>query len=483
MKNSLKHIFSLLIALSVMLSLTQAQAEEKKAPKQVLFTNVKIFNGVDDKLIKADVLVEGNLIKQIGKGLKVADEGTVINGGGRTLMPGLHDMHTHIAIFRPVAGDIRIDMDPFHIGAVAAARAEGMLMNGFTTIRDIGGPAKFLQRAIDAGVVKGPRVYPTEGFITQTSGHGDFRNRNDRNQNQYGGPTHFVDQYYSCMADGDTEIRRCIREQLGLGATQIKIFTGGGVASEKDPLHSVQYTPHEIQIAVETAAQWKTYVAAHAFTDASIKLAVENGVKVIEHGPLMSEESAKLMAKKGTWLVPSVAAVLALDMDAFKKISSARTYAKGQALVEGVPKEMEYVVKHKVKMAFGTDLLSNWENAVQYDKDANLEFKWLAKFMPNIDVLRMATSNAAEMIKLVGPNNPYQDGAQGVVQEGAYADLLLVDGNPLKDIIVMTKPSENFKVIMKDGVIYKNTLLLEVIEPEIRDEIKKIKRFMPGQYN
>ena len=155
------------------------------------------------------------------------------------------------------------------------------------------------------------------------------------------------------------------------------------------PLHSVQYTPREIQIAVETAAQWKTYVAAHAFTDESIRLAVENGVKVIEHGPLMSEESAKLMAEKGVWLVPSVAAVLGLDWDAFKKISSPATYAKGRALREGVPKEMEYAVKHKVKMVFGTDLLADWENAVAYDKDANQEFKWLAKFMPNIDVLKM----------------------------------------------------------------------------------------------
>jgi imidazolonepropionase-like amidohydrolase len=234
---------------------------------------------------------------------------------------------------------------------------------------------------------------------------------------------------------------------------------------------------------VETAAQWKTYVSAHAFTDESIRLAVENGVKVIEHGPLMSEESAKLMAENGVWLVPSVAAVLALDFDAFKKIASPRTYAKGVALREGVPKEMEYVVKHKVKMVFGTDLLSNWENAVEYDKDASKEFKWLAEFMPNIEVLKMATSYAAEMIKLVGPNNPYVDGAQGVVQEGAYADLLLVEGNPLEDILVMTKPDENFKVIMKDGIIYKNTLLLDTLDSKTQREIKKIKRFMPGQYN
>ena len=250
----LPRIASLLICLLLM-PFGNARAIEQTTVKQVLFKNVNIFNGTEDKLYKNhSVLVEGNLIKKIGASLKANKEATVIDGGGKILMPGLHDMHTHVGIFRPVAGDMRTDMDPFHIGAVAAARAEGMLMNGFTTIRDIGGPAKFLQRSIDAGVVKGPRIYPTEAFISQTSGHGDFRNRNDRNQNQYGAPTHYVDRYYSCLADGDTEIRRCVREQLGLGATQIKIFTGGGVASEKDPLHSVQYTPHEIQIAVEAAA-------------------------------------------------------------------------------------------------------------------------------------------------------------------------------------------------------------------------------------
>ena len=303
------------ILLTALLACSIAQANEE-LPPQTLFTNVNIFNGIDDKLYENhSVLVEGNLIKAISAGEIETNTGaTVIDGGGRTLMPGLHDMHTHVSIFRPVAGDLRTDMSPFLVGAVAAARVEGMLMNGFTTIRDTGGPAKFIQRAIDAGLIPGPRMYPSEGFITQTAGHGDFRNRNDPHPNRHGGPYNYIDEYYSCIADGEAEIRRCIREQLGLGATQIKIFTGGGVASEKDPLHSVQYTPSEIRIAVETAAQWKTYVLTHAFTDESIRIAVENGVQVIEHGPLMTEESAKLMAEKGTFLVPSVAAVLGLDL-------------------------------------------------------------------------------------------------------------------------------------------------------------------------
>jgi len=434
---------------------------QEELPPQTLFTNVNIFNGTDDQIYENhNVLIENNLIRSISsESIQANEKATVINGSGMTLMPGLHDMHTHVGIYRPVAGDNRIDMSPFLVGAVAATRAEGMLMNGFTLIRDIGGPAKFLQRAIDAGVVVGPRVLPTEGFITQTSGHGDFRNRTDPHPNiDVRGSTNYIDEYYSCFADGPTEMRRCVREQLGKGATQIKIFTGGGVASEKDPLHSVQYTPEEVQVAVQTAAQWQTYVSSHAFTDASIRLAVENGVQVIEHGPLMSEESAKLMSKNGTWLVPSVAAILGLDLEAFKKVSSAATYAKGIQLVEGVKKEMEYVVKHDVKMAFGTDLLFDWESSVGYDDDANQEFVWLAKYMPNIDALRMATGNAGELHALSGPNTPYQDGPTGVIEVGAYADLLIVDGNPLEDIEVMTDPDTNFRIIMKDGKIYKNTL-------------------------
>jgi imidazolonepropionase-like amidohydrolase len=450
-----------------------AAAQEEKPKPQILFTNVNIFDGKNEERIEnANVHVQGNLITKISTDEIDAPDALLIDGAGRTLMPGLHDMHTHVGIFRPVAGDNRIDMSPFLVGAVAAARAEGMLMNGFTLIRDIGGPAKFLQRAIDAGVIVGPRVLPTENFITQTSGHGDFRNRTDPNPNiNSRGSTNYVDEYYSCFADGPTEIRRCVREQLGKGATQIKIFTGGGVASEKDPLHSVQYTPEEVRVAVQTAAQWKTYVAAHAFTDDSIRLAVENGVRVIEHGPLMSEDSAKLMAEKGTWLVPSVAAILALDLDNFKKISSPATYAKGVKLIDGVPKEMEYAVRHGVKMAFGTDLLADWENSVAYDNDANKEFVWLAKFMPNADALRMATGNAGELHALSGPNTPYQDGPTGVIQEGAYADLLLVDGNPLMDIEIMTKPGKNFRIIMKDGVIYKNTLSSDSINPELKQQI------------
>lgn len=450
---------SLATAVLVLLCAMSPIAEEN-APTQTLITNVGIFDGINDELIPGNVLIENNLIKTISEGvISVNSNATRIDGGGRTLMPGLHDMHTHVAIFRPVAGDNRTDMTPFLVGAVAAARAEGMLMNGFTLIRDAGGPAKFLQRAIDAGVVDGPRVLPSEGFVTQTAGHGDFRNRTDPHPNiDARGSTNYMDEYYSCFADGPTEMRRCVREQLGRGATQIKIFTGGGVASEKDPLHSVQFTPEEVQVAVQTAAQWQTYVLAHAFTDAAIRLAVENGVKVIEHGPLMTEKSAKLLAKSGTWLVPSVAAILGVDLEAFKKVASPATYAKGIQLVDGVSKEMEYAVKHKVKMAFGTDLLFNWEASVAYDKDANQEFVWLAKFMPNVDALRMATGNAGELHALSGPNTPYQDGPTGVIKEGAYADILLVDGNPLEVIEIMADPEKNFRIIMKDGVIYKNTL-------------------------
>ena len=461
------------------------QPASKAPPKRhIVIRNVDVFDGVNEELQRGvDVLVGDNLIVAVQKGIKAPEGAAEIDGGGRFLMPGLHDMHTHVSIFRPVPQKMRIDMDPFHIGAVAAARARGMLMNGFTLIRDIGGPAKYLQRVVDAGLVPGPRVLPTEAFISQTSGHGDFRNRNDvPHPNAASGSRHFVDTYFGAIADGVPECIRATRESLRLGATQIKIMGTGGVASEFDPLHGVQFLPEEIRAIVETAKTWKTYVASHCFTDEGIRRAVENGVMCIEHGPLMSEESAKLLAEKGVWLVPSLAATMNVDWDEFEKISSPATLAKAKKVAAGNPKAIRAAVKHKVKMAFGTDLLSNWENSVEYDREMNLEFKYWAQFVPNVEALRLATSHAAELARLSGPNNPYQDGPTGVIKPGAYADLILIDGNPIDDIMVMTKPQKNFKLIMKDGVIYKNTLLREMFSPELRRAIKKLEPHMPGSY-
>ena len=445
--------------LAIALTITAASAQDESQPNRILFTNVNVFDGVRESLeMNTNVLVEGNLIKSVGSSI-IRPEGTeVIDGGGRSLIPGMHDMHTHIAISRPPAGEMRISMDPFLVGAVATARVETMLMNGFTTIRDIGGPAKFIQRAIDAGVVLGPRVLPSEAFITQTAGHGDFRNSADANPNMMSmGSTSFVDRYYSCFADGPTEIRRCVREQMGHGAVQIKIFTGGGISSEMDPLHAVQYTPGEVQAAVEAADQYGTYVAAHAYTEAHIKIALDNGVKVIEHGALLTPEMAAQMAEKDIWLVPSFKGFIGTDLDVFATMATPVQVAKARTVSEGADAAYKAAIAAGVKMAFGTDLLGPWREAGTFENLSSEEFFWAAKYMSNFDVLRMATGLAGELHALSGENTPYKDGPTGIIKEGAYADILLVDGNPLEDIMVVADP-ENLKIIMKDGKIYKNTL-------------------------
>ncbi|OIQ38436.1 MAG: hypothetical protein BM563_06170 [Bacteroidetes bacterium MedPE-SWsnd-G1] len=423
-----------------------------------LIKNVNIFDGESKKLsMGQDVLIEKNLIKEIGQDLKAPKEATVIDGGGRTLTPGFHDMHTHVALFRNVT-DSRNNLDLLYTGALAAARLEGMLMNGFTTIMDVGGPAKFAQKLVDEGIYKGPRIYPSEAFITQTSGHGDFRNPNEIHPNLAGSSTHPWDSQFACIADGETEVRRCVRQNLRRGATQIKIMAGGGVSSQFDPLHSKQSSPAETRAAVEAAASWGTFVAAHAYTDRSVKEAVENGVKYIIHAPMITKETAGLMAKKNVYMGATLSPVFSVPKEALKSMLSPVSYNKFMQVYDAYPDGMRAAVKEGVTLVFGTDILATPATTIEMDDSANQEFVQLAKYMSNAEALITATGNAHKLIGEMGPNNPYYEGPTGVIKVGAYADLIVINGNPLEDINLLTTPDETFDLIMKDGVIYKNTL-------------------------
>ncbi len=423
-----------------------------------LIKNVHIFDGKSDKLILGqDVLIEKNLIAKIGKNLKTPKGATVIEGGGKTLMPGLHDTHTHISIFREIS-ETRQNLSLLAHGAVTAARVEGMLMNGFTTIVDVGGPAKYMQNIVEAGIVPGPRIFSAEALITQTSGHGDFRSLNEKPPYMTGGTNNDYDYYVTYLADSPAEVTRGVRENLRKGATHIKVAVSGGVSSNFDPLHSLQFSPEEVKAAVDAAAAWKTVVMTHAYTDEAVKMSVENGVKVILHAPLISDETAKLMAENGIFMNPNLEAVLGLSDEKALSMLSPAAYKKWKSLAMAYPDAVKSAVKYKVKMVFGTDLLAPWDQTIEFDDTAGRDFLQLVKFMSNAEALKMATSNAAEMERLTGPNNPWQEGPLGVVQEGAYADLLLIDGNPLENIELMIDPDKNFKIIMKDGVIYKNDL-------------------------
>ncbi len=460
----MKHLFkSTLLAGVVSLAAGMSSAQDEALP-QTLFTNVHVFDGVNEARIEnASVLVEGNLIKEISTDGIEAPNATMIDSGGRTLMPGMHDQHVHLLVFNPLSDGLRQNITPFHLGGVATIRSERILMNGFTTVRDLGGPAKSIARIIDTGMFPGPRIYSSEAFITQTSGHADFRKLNDRHPTLSGqGPSHWVDTDMSFIADGPEQIRMAVRENLRRGATQIKVMVSGGVTSEFDPLHSLQYQADEIQMAVKTAEQWGTYVTCHVFTEQAIRNCIDNGAKTVEHIPFLTKEAAEIMVEKQIMFATAVAPVYSVTTEQAEAFYTPASFAKWKSVRDAAANMIEVIQTTPGMIdlyTLGTDLINNWDQTLEQDKKMNDEFKYLheAKFKP-FDILRMATSNGARMNRLTGLNNPYQDGPLGVVEEGAYADLLLVDGNPLEDILLLADPDPNLKVIMKDGVIYKNTL-------------------------
>ena len=473
------------VALSLVFApLAGAQDEAAKPePKQVLFTNVRIFNGVDEQLTEGDVLVENNLIKKIGKGLKTtSSRAMTIEGEGRVLMPGLIEMHVHLSTFLPLQAWARDSLHPYAHGALATVRANEMLMNGYTTVRDSGGAAAYLQEIIDAGVTPGPRIYPSENWISTTSGHGDFRELNDKHPGT-NGVNHFYEEYVATVADGRDETMRAVRKSFQRGATQIKLFTSGGVTSLFDPLHSGP-TADEIKAAVEVATTWDTYVMTHSFSESAIRLAIDNGVRCIEHAPFLTDEIAKVMIEKDVYLATAVSPVLEVPVEVAEKTYPPASFKKWKVVRDAALNMLEVLKRNpELKVMLGSDLLGEWDKMKEVDDKMNLEFKYFGKYLGNLKVLQMATSTAGEAHQMTGKMNPYPDAALGVIKEGAYADILLVDGNPLENIELMIDPDRNFKVIMKDGVIYKNSLLYKMFTPEQWKTIKKSVPHMYGDYN
>jgi imidazolonepropionase-like amidohydrolase len=421
-------------------------------PSTILFENVRIFDGKSDTLSGAmNLLVRGNTIAKISKDPIPTDLSAntkVIAGGGRTLMPGLIDMHWHAMLVRPTPADL-LAGDIGHLNLTAGAEAADTLMRGFTTVRDLGGPSFGLKRAIDEGVVPGPRIYPSGAIITTTGGHGDFRQPFEVPR-ILGAPQSRGEQTGAAViADSPDEVRVRVREQLLLGATQIKLTAGGGVASPHSPLDVSTFTEAELRAAVEAAENWGTYVTVHAYTPISIQRAIAAGVKCIEHGQLMDEETAKLIAEKGIWL--STQAFPDEMADAFPPGSSER--AKAFEVFAGTDRTFELAKKYRIKTAFGTDILFSPRLA---QRQGELLAK-LARWYTPAETLVMATGTNAQLLALSGKRNPYP-GKLGVVEQGALADILLVDGDPIAYIKLIEDPAKNFVVIMKDGKIVKNTL-------------------------
>ena len=454
MKSTSRRTFGATILL-IGLGLSSAVCAQGTAPAEqsgTLFQNVRIFDGKSDTLSASmNVLVRGNTIEKISEDPipteRLANT-NVIAGGGRTLMPGLIDMHWHTMLVRPTPAALLMG-EIGHLNLVAGAEATDTLLRGFTTVRDLGGPAFGLKRAIDEGTLAGPRIYPSGAIITVTSGHGDFRQPFEVPR-VLGSPQSRGEQTSAAMiADSPDEVRVRVREQLLLGATQIKLTAGGGVASPNSPLDASTFTEAELRAAVEAAENWGTYVTVHAYTPVSIQRAIAAGVKCIEHGHLMDEPTARLIAEKGIWL--STQAFPNELADAFPVGSQER--AKAFEVFAGTDRTFGLSKKYKIKTAFGTDILFSPKLA---RRQGELLAKLVRWYSP-AETLAMATGTNAHLLTLSGKRNPYP-GKLGVVEQGALADLLLVDGDPIANIKLIEDPAKNFVVIMNDGEIYKNTL-------------------------
>jgi imidazolonepropionase-like amidohydrolase len=440
------------IALVLMCGLTAPLNAQTPPPAATVFQNVRIFDGKGSQLSgPSHVLVRGNRIERISSTPIPTDrraDTVLIDGGGRTLMPGLIDVHWHAMLVRPTPA-AALAADVGYTQLVAGAEATDTLLRGFTTIRDLGGSTFGLKRAIDEGVIAGPRIFPSGAIITVTSGHGDFRQLFELPRVIGGPPTRMETLGASMVADSPDEVRVRVREQLMQGATQIKLTAGGGVASPHSPLDVSTFTESELRAAVEAAENWGTYVTVHAYTPATIRRAIAAGVKCIEHGHLMDESTAKLMAQQGIWL--SIQPFPDEMADAFPRGS--QEWEKAQEVLAATDSAYALAKKYGLKTAFGTDIL--FSPALAQRQGALLAK--LARWYTPAEALVMATGTNAQLLAMSGKRNPYP-GKLGVVEEGALADLLLVDGNPIEDIKLVEDPAKNFVLIMKDGKIYKNTL-------------------------
>ncbi len=421
-------------------------------PDVTIFENVRVFDGSSDTLSDpVNVLVDGNKIGRISTdpiGKDASANATVIVGDGRTLMPGLIDAHTHV-VMSTVPVSVMMTSDPNYTMLRGAKAAEEMLMRGFTSARDLGGPTFGLKRAIDEGYVAGPRIWPSGATISQTSGHGDFRTVLDLPR-QGGDPASPVERLgFTAVADGRPEVLRRVREQLMRGASQIKMMAGGGVASDFDPLDVTQYSEDELRAGVEAAKAWGTYVTVHAYTPDAIKAAIRAGVKCIDHGQLADDETAQMMAENDIWW--SMQPFLD-DEDAIPFPEGSPNRSKQLQMTNGTDTAYELAKKHGIKLAWGTDTLFDPDLATRQAAQLTKMVRW---FEPQA-VLKMATHDNAQLLALSGNRSPYP-GKLGVVEEDALADLLLVDGNPIENIDLLAD-TNNIMVIMKDGQIYKNEM-------------------------
>jgi len=416
----------------------------------IAFTNVRVFDGKSNALRSGlSVVVNGNIIKAVGPAEGALDTNVrIVDCGGRVLMPGLIDAHWH-AMMAAAPLNVLMTADVGYLNLAAAEEAKRTLMRGFTSVRDMAGPTFGLKRAIDEGITVGPRIWPSGAMISQTGGHGDFRFPYEIPAAPNAPLTHADAIGAGAIADGVDRVLTCAREQLMLGASQLKLAAGGGVFSNYDPIDVSQYTEAEFRAAVDAAENWGTYVAVHAYTPRAIKAAIRGGVRCIEHGNLMDEATARLIADNDVWLC----AQPCVNNEFANPQPTAEAEAKAQQLYAGTDAAYCLAEKYKLKTAWGTDILFDPQMTANQGGMLTTLVRWYSP----AEILKMATAVNGELLAMSGPRNPYP-GKLGVVEEGALADLILVDGDPLENLNLIADPEKSFVLIMKDGRMVKNAL-------------------------
>jgi imidazolonepropionase-like amidohydrolase len=388
-----------------------------------------------------ELLIEGDRVKEVSDRPIKTTTATRIDVGGRTVMPGLIDCHLHIFLSEVNIGFL--DATPLTLLAVKGSVAlRDILMRGFTSVRDTGGGDFGMKAAVDQGLIESPRLFIAGQAISQTGGHGDFRKRTQTRVAEC--PCCSGLAYTARVADGVGEVIKAARDELRKGADLIKIMVSGGVASQSDPLESLQFRMDEIEAAVEEATHWGAYVAAHAYSARAILRAVNGGVRTIEHGNLIDEPAAKLMANKGAFLVPTLVAYDAMRRRGRDYGLTEYSLEKNEVVLDAGLRSLEIARAAGVKIGFGSDLLG------QLQDDQSREFLIRREALPAAEIIRSATIVNAEIVQ--------KPGELGELIPGAYADLLVVNGNPYDDLGLFQDAGAHLSAIMKGGRFYKNRL-------------------------
>ncbi|MCD7841783.1 MAG: amidohydrolase family protein [Lachnospiraceae bacterium] len=418
---------------------------------KTIIKNVAVFDGESPRIQEAqNLVITDNLVTDIFSGdFSEENFDQIIDGQGQYAIPGLADAHVHL-------GKVHTDdSNPRYDAIIGSVVAQKLLDHGITSVRDAGSMTDGLKRAIDEGTIWGPRIYPSMGYLSQTCGHGDSDQAHQNRDIQYRAPAGVA------LCDGIAQCRRAAREQFYLGASQIKIMAGGGMSSTCDPVETLQFSEEEMRAIVETASDYGSYVMAHLYTPKCMQRAIRAGVRSLEHGHWLDEETAKMIRDTDTFLnpcpqfTPLEAKWNHMGKYADQAYPKRRKRKPGGDLVKShMPETTELINKYDLKILFGTDLMITYN---EYEPRESLDFMEYKKRFGSYKGLLAATGRFHELTKLTTYQNPYPDGDTGVLHINSYADIVILNGNPVEDLDVLGD-TENILLVMKDGKLYRNRL-------------------------